>query len=376
MTHPHLATPAGRVRARALGVPFDGAPGANNAITDVAGVEIGYATIIAGEGALVVGRGPVRTGVTAILPRGRADVATPVFAGAFSLNGNGELSGLHWVEESGQCEGPITITNTHSCGLARDATIRWLHRAVPDQMSAWGLPVAGETYDGELNDINGFHVTTEHVFAAIDGARGGPIELGSVGGGTGMIAYDFKGGSGSASRVAATEAGAFTVGAFVQANFGARRELIVAGVPVGRHLPGGEVRSRPGGSIIAIVATDAPLMPHQLKRLSRRVALGVGRSGSVSHNGSGDIFLALSTANRAALATDAPRRDLAYLANDALDPLFTAVVEATDEAVIDAMVANQAMTGRDGTTVRALPHDRLRALLRRYNRLAEAGGDG
>ena len=372
MTNPLHATPSGKPRSRALGVPFDGAPGENNAITDVAGVEVGYATIIEGEGKLVVGRGPVRTGVTAILPRGRAGAATPVFAGSFSLNGNGELTGTIWVEESGQCEGPITITNTHSCGVARDATIRWLVENRPEAVTeVWGLPVAGETYDGELNDINGFHVKEHHIFAAIDGAQAGAIELGSVGGGTGMIAYDFKGGSGSASRIAEAGGESFTVGVFVQANFGLRRELVIAGAPVGRHISGGEVRSAPTGSIIAIVATDAPLLPQQCKRLARRVAMGIARGGTNSGNGSGDIFLAFSTANIDAWAVGEAPRVARFLPNHAMDPLFTAVVEATDEAIVDAMVANETMTGRDDTTVIALPHDRLRDLLAEYGRLAD-----
>ena len=370
MTTLQNSTPSGKPRARALGVPFDGTPGPCNAITDVAGLEVGYTTIIRGEGSLVVGQGPVRTGVTAIVPRGRAEVDHPVFAGSHALNGNGEMTGTIWIEESGQCEGPITITNTNSCGIARDATLRWL---VENQFQAgqgWRLPVAGETFDGTLNDINGFHVTQEHVFAAIESARSGPLELGSVGGGTGMICYGFKGGSGSASRLARIEGGDYTLGAFVQANFGSRHELTIAGVPVGRHLPGTDPRPRPGGSIIAVIATDAPLLPHQLKRLARRAGLGIGRSGAVSHNGSGDIFLALSTANRDAFAAGGEARRAAFLPNEALDPLFAAVVEATDEAVIDALVANEAMTGRDGITVEALPHDELRALLEAHKRLA------
>ncbi len=369
MTDPHLATPSNKPRARALDVPFDGTPGPNNAITDVAGVEVGYATIIKGIGPLVVGQGPVRTGVTAILPRGLAGVATPVFAGCFSLNGNGEFTGTLWVEESGQCQGPITITNTHSCGLARDATVRWLVEHHPGLVERWVLPVTGETYDGELNDINGFHISDEHVFEAIDGARPGPIELGSVGGGTGMICYDFKGGSGSASRVVEIAGSAFTVGAFVQANFGLRHELVVAGVPVGRYITGGEVRSAPNGSVIAVAATDAPLLPHQLKRLARRIGLGIARSGSVSHNGSGDIFLTFSIANAGALEAGDSVREAAFLPNHALDPLFTAVVQATDEAVIDSMVANEPMTGRDGLVVRALPHDELQRVLESHSRL-------
>jgi len=384
-SNPQQTTPSGRRRARALGIPLDGRPGPNNAITDVAGVEVGYSTIIRGEGPLTVGHGPVRTGVTAILPRGHGGLAVPAFAGSFSLNGNGELTGTIWIEESGQCEGPITITNTHSCGLARDATLQWLVQKHPDLMPQWGLPVAGETYDGELNDINGFHVTAEHVFEALDKAAPGPIELGSVGGGTGMICYEFKAGSGSASRLVDMDAGGFTVGVFVQANFGRRGELIVAGIPVGRELTGGEVRSKPGGpgssdlgpggSVIAIVATDAPLLSHQLKRLARRVGLGLARSGAVAHNGSGDIFLAFSTANGPALEADEGPRQASFLSNEAMDPLFTAVVEAVDEAVLDSMVANEAMVGRDGIEVPALPHDRLCAILERHGRLAATDGE-
>ncbi len=371
VTNPHHATPGGKIRARALGVPFDGAPGPNNAITDIAGIEVGYQTIIRGDGALVVGEGPVRTGVTAILPRGRAGVAAPCFAGCFSLNGRGEFTGMHWVEEAGQCEGPITITNTRSCGAAYDATLRWLLANCDTLSPSWGLPIAGETNDGLLNDINGFHVTAEHVFAAIDAARGGPIEQGSVGGGTGMVTYDFKGGSGSASRVVEVAGERYTVGAFVQSNFGVRSELVVAGVPVGRHITGGEVRARPGSSIIAIAATDAPLLPHQCKRLARRIGLGIGRSGSVSHNGSGDIFLAFSTANRDSFQDGHAARPADCLPNDALNPLFEAVVQATDEAIIDSMVANETMTGRDSTTVIALPHARLLEVLAAHGRSAD-----
>ena len=368
---PH--TPGGKLRARGLGVALPGRPGPHNAITDVPGVEVGYTTLVEGHGRLVVGKGPVRTGVTAILPRGRAGCDRPVFAGCFSLNGNGELTGSHWVEESGQCEGPITITNTHSCGIARDATVRWLFMHYPQLADAWGLPVAGETWDGILNDINGFHLRTGHVLAAIDGSSSGPLELGSVGGGTGMICYGFKGGNGSASRrVRADETREYLLGVFVQANFGTSEELVVAGAPVGAHLdPGSETRGPPGGSVIAVVATDAPLLPHQCKRLARRVSLGIARTGSVSHHGSGDLFIAFSTGNPEAWAP--PERALpgaAFLPNEGLDPLFRAVVEATEEAVLDALVANETMIGRDGITVRALPHDQLVAALRRYRRLA------
>lgn len=358
-------TLSGRCRARGLGIEFDGAPGEYNAITDVPGLEVGYATLIRGDGKLERGRGPVRTGVTGILPRGRVRATAPVFAGSFSLNGNGELTGTQWIEESGICEGPITITNTHSCGLARDATIRWLVERFGDTLDRWILPVAGETFDGELNDINGFHVTEADVFSALDNARGGAIELGSVGGGTGMICYDFKGGSGSASRRVDIAGEHYCVGTFVQANFGQRRELTVCGTLVGRHIVGGEVRSRPSGSIIAVVATDAPLLPHQLKRLARRVSLGLARTGSVSHNGSGDLFLALSTANAEALEGSSPIGEVEFVTNDSLDPLFTAVVQSTEEAIIDAMVANETMVGRDGLRVMALPHDRLMELYHR-----------
>jgi L-aminopeptidase/D-esterase-like protein len=362
------ATPSGRIRARGLKLPLEGTPGSFNAITDIDGIEVGYATLVSGTGRLVRGEGPVRTGVTAILPRGRVGATIPVAAGSYSLNGNGELTGVAWVEESGQCEGPITITNTHSVGVARDACVRWLVDRHPAMSQLWGLPVAGETYDGELNDINGFHVTHEHVFVAIDNARGGPLELGSLGGGTGMICYDFKGGSGSSSR-RVNAGGQWTIGAFVQANFGARRELTVLGVPVGRHLPGGEVRSMPAGSVIAIIATDAPLLPHQLKRLARRVPLGLARTGAVGHNGSGDIFLALSTANETAFASGDEPRSIAFLPNAAFNPLFEAAVQVVEEAVLDAMIPNQAMTGANDLTVRALPHGELIDLLRRYGRM-------
>jgi L-aminopeptidase/D-esterase-like protein len=372
-----VETPSGLRRARGLGIAVDGTPGANNNITDAPGVEVGYCTLIEGSGALVEGKGPVRTGVTAILPRGLKQAGGAVFAGSFSLNGNGELSGTAWIEESGLLAGPVTITNTHSCGLARDATIGWLLRNQPPSADpAWALPVAGETYDGELNDINGFHVKAEHVAAAIEAAVGGPIELGSVGGGTGMICYDFKGGSGSASRRVETDAGSYHLGAFVQANFGRRRELLIAGLPVGRALPGGEVRSKPVGSVIAVVATDAPLLPQQLKRLARRVSLGLARTGAIAHNGSGDIFLAFSTANASACGETTPLLEASFLANSAMDPLFEGVVQAVEEAVVDSMVANRSMTGRDDITVQALPHDALCHLLKEARRIPGADVEG
>jgi L-aminopeptidase/D-esterase-like protein len=349
-------TPSGKVRARGLGLPLSGRPGPGNCITDL-GVEVGYATLHQSDS--------VRTGVTAILPRGLALAEAPCAAGSFSFNGSGEMTGLLWIEESGELQTPITITNTHSLGIARDATIEWMVKRGIGMGQDWGLPVAAETYDGELNDINGFHVRSEHVMAALDCARAGPIELGSVGGGTGMICYDFKGGSGSASRKVRTSGGDYLVGSFVQSNFGLRPELTILGVPVGREMPGGEVRGRPGGSIIAIVATDAPLLPHQLKRLSRRVPVGLARTGAIGHNSSGDIFLSFSTANEAAFRSNAGVRSMQFLPNAELDDLFEAVIESVEEAVIDSMIANDAMTGRGGCTVQALPHARLLELLSR-----------
>jgi D-aminopeptidase len=361
------------VRARDLGILFDGTPGPLNAITDVAGVEVGYTTLISGEGKLLVGQGPVRTGVTAILPRGHASLNDAVYAGVFSLNGNGEMTGSHWVEESGFLEGPIVITNTHSVGIARDATIDWRvkHGAADNTGYWWSLPVVAETWDGWLNDINGFHVKPEHVANALDTAHGGPIEEGSVGGGTGMICYEFKGGNGTASRKIdiKDKSGAtrtFTVGIFLQANFGRRPSLTIAGIPVGKEIPG-EVYKEENGSCIAVVATDAPLLPNQLKRLARRVSLGLARTGTVSGNGSGDLFIAFSTANPGAESAEPITHSVETVPNDRMDPLFAATVEATEEAVVNALVDN---IGRDNHRVEALPHDRLRALLKKYNRSA------
>ena len=363
------------LRARDLGVPFDGAPGQLNAITDVAGVEIGYTTLISGEGKLVVGKGPVRTGVTAIIPRGHDSLNDPVYAAVFSLNGNGEMTGTHWIEESGFLEGPIVITNTHSVGVARDAVIAWRvkHGASDTSGYWWSLPVVAETWDGWLNDTNGFHVKPEDVFHALDTAHGGAVDEGSVGGGTGMICYEFKGGNGTASRkidVKAskdTPARSFTVGVFVQANFGRRPMLTIAGVPVGKEIPG-SVYKEETGSCIAIVATDAPLLPNQLKRLARRVSLGLARTGAISGNGSGDLFLAFSTANPNVANADQVVHDVQTIPNDLLDPIFAGVAQATEEAVVNALVDNQSMTGRDNHRVDALPHDRLRELLKKYNR--------
>ncbi len=363
MQNPLLTTPSGAPRARSIPVPFDGEPGDYNAITDVDGVKVGYTTLIEGNGPLVVGKGPIRTGVTAILPRPHKNLAQPVFAGYHSFNGNGELTGMHWIEESGELLWPITLTNTHSCGLARDATIKWVTRQSFNNTSAWSLPVAGETYDGDLNDINGFHVTDAHVFNAIDSAQSGPIDQGSVGGGTGMICYDFNAGSGTASRRIEVAGKRYTVGTFVQANFGRRHELVIAGVPVGRDLTGGEVRSQSMGSIIAVIATDAPLLPNQLKRLARRASLGIARSGTTGGNSSGDIFLAFSTQSVAVPEQEIPLKTIEYLSHEFLDPLFAAVVQTVDEAIIDSMVTNIDLTGRDGITAIGIPLDGLRRLL-------------
>lgn len=356
-----LATPAGKRRLRGLGLNPPGRPGPNNAITDVAGVEVGYATLISGEGALDVGKGPVRTGVTAILPRGRHGAFEPVLAGLSSFNGNGELTGSHWIEESGQLDGAVMITNTHSVGVARDAATQWLRRTYGHKVNLWALPVAAETYDGDLNDIDGHHVTVEHAVAAIEAARGGAIELGSVGGGTGMITYEFKAGSGSASRLLEFFGETYRVGVFVQSNFGLRREFRPFGVPLGRAIKGDEIRSGHSmGSIIGIVATDVPLLPVQLKRLARRMTIGVARTGTSGHNGSGDIFLAFSTANR--IAPEGGLHRAHWLPNDMIDPVFEAVVQATEEAILDSMVANETMVGRDGRRAIALPHEALGVL--------------
>lgn len=358
-----------RKRGRELGVPFPGTPGQWNAITDVPGVEVGQVTLISGEGALKPGHGPVRTGVTAILPRGKAKAHVPCAAGYYSLNGNGEMTGVVWIEESGELQTPITITNTHSCGVTRDATIRWLVGRGVGTGQDWGLPVAAETYDGDLNDINGFHVTAEHTMEALDKATSGPVAMGSVGGGTGMLTYDFKAGNGSASRVVEIAGQRFTLGVFVQSNFGRREDFTVLGVPVGRHLPEGKLRGKEQGSVIAIVATDAPLLAHQLKRIARRVPLGLARTGTVGNNSSGDIFLAFSTANEEAFAQRSGIATMMALGNGDIDKLFMATVEATEEAVIDAMLMADTMTGRDGNTAVGLPAYSLLALLKQYGRM-------
>jgi D-aminopeptidase len=367
------------IRARDLGVPFEGAPGPLNAITDVAGVTVGHATIVSGEGQLRVGQGPVRTGVTAVLPRGRDSIAKPSFGGWYSQNGNGEMTGTTWLEESGFLEGPVMITNTHSVGVVRDAVIQWRVKNGPADLSGfwWSLPVVAETYDGGLNDINGFHVKERHAFEALDTATGGAVREGNVGGGTGMIAYGFKGGIGTSSRVVAVDSARYTVGVLVQANFGRRPQLLVAGVPVGKEIP---VPAQPAavvpddpvrgdlGSIIIVVGTDAPLLPHQLKRLARRATLGMARTGGLSGNGSGDIFLAFSTANPDAFRP-AGLAPLQMVSNEQISGLFDATAFATEEAIVNAMVAAETMTGANNRRVERLPHDGLRAALKKYNRL-------
>ena len=366
-----LASAADKPRARDLGVPFDGTPGPLNAITDVSGVAVGQVTLVQGEGRLVVGKGPVRTGVTAILPRGRGSLDDPVFAGWFAQNGAGEMTGTTWVEESGFLEGPVMITNTHSVGAVHEGTIAWrVAQAGPDPTGYWwSNPVVAETWDGELNDINGFHVRPAHAGEALSSAKPGPVAEGNVGGGTGMICFGFKGGIGTASRVLPAKAGGYTVGALVQCNCGRKVDLRVAGVPVGRELAGRGAREEDSGSIIIVVATDAPLLPHQLKRVARRVSMGLARDGSIASNGSGDIFNAFSTANPGA-AKPTGVAAVADLPNDRMDPVFAATVEAVEEAIVNAMVGADTMRGANDVVVRALPHDELKAILKKYGRLS------
>jgi D-aminopeptidase len=365
-------------RARDLGVPFDGTPGPLNAITDVAGVTVGHTTLVSGEGKLQIGKGPVRTGVTAVLPRGQQSMSNPVFAGWFTENGNGEMTGTTWVEESGFLEGPVMITNTHSVGVVRDSVIQWrVAHGQPDPAGYWwSLPAVAETWDGWLNDINGFHVKPADAFHAIDSASSGPVTEGNVGGGTGMICNEFKGGIGTSSRKLDAKFGGYTVGVLVQCNYGSRANLRIAGAPVGKEIPEDRAYASTAfdeldrGSIIVVVATDAPLLAHQLKRVARRVTLGLGRDGSISGNGSGEIFIAFSTANPGAAFADHVV-ELKMLPNEKIEPIFAATVQATEEAIINAMVAAETMTGIENHKVIALPHDRMRAVLKEYNRLNE-----
>jgi L-aminopeptidase/D-esterase-like protein len=394
---------AQKPRARELGIPFDGAPGLHNAITDVAGVEVGYTTLISGEGKRVVGRGPIRTGVTAILPRGKATLE-PVFAAFYAGNGNGDMTGTHWIEETGVLETPILITNTLSVGVVRDATVEWMvKRNAPGPF--W-YPVSAETSDGRLNDMKGLHVKAEHVFQALDAARGGRIAEGNVGGGTGMNCHGFKGGTGTSSRALPAGQGGYTVGVLVQCNYGSRQQLRIAGIPVGREITGhapcvarrldppvrlgdgsepplcdgaaapseGPADEPEQGSIIIVVATDAPLSPDQLKRVIRRVVLGMGRMGSNNGNGSGDIFLAFSTANRGVdWGNSGPPRmpppTMTRLGSGSMDPIFTATVEATEEAIVNAMLAAETMTGADYWRSYAIPHEQVKAILAKHGRL-------
>jgi len=361
-------------RARDLGVPLEGTPGPLNAIVDVAGVEVGHRTLISGTS--------VRTGVTAVWPRGKRS-SDPAFGGWFSQNGNGDMTGTHWLEESGFLDGPVLITNTHSVGVVRDAFLGWLvknHRQPGTNTFNGGFytyPIVAETYDGQLNDINGFHVKPEDVATALDSASAGPVPEGNVGGGTGMICYGFKGGIGTSSRKLPDSQGGYTVGVLVQCNCGSRGQLRIGGLPVGQEIgPGMPVASvappvrEDVGSIIIVVATDAPMLPHQVKRLARRATLGLGRTGSVSGNGSGDIFIAFSTANPGAAAAKAPM-NVSMLPNDSLNPVFEATVQATEEAIVNAMVGAETMTGVAGHKVNALPHDKLQEVLKKYNRLAK-----
>ena len=394
---------APKPRARDLGVPFDGTPGPLNAITDVAGVTVGQVTIVSGKGPLVVGQGPVRTGVTAVLPRGAAN-GDPVMAGWFTLNGNGEMTGTTWLEESGFLAGPVMITNTHSVGVVRDAVIEWLvHRGFDFD---WSLPVVAETWDGSLNDINGFHVTKQDAFRALDSARSGPVAEGNVGGGTGMICHMFKGGIGTASRRFTIDDKTYTLGVLVQCNYGVRRLLRIAGVPVGAEIPdllpcldtaeprpnaderyqrcpvsgsrapdSGPRDPGPGGvgemgSIIVVVATDVPLLPHQLQRVARHVSLGIGKMGGLGSNSSGDIYVAFSTANPHAADPQGPH-SATFIANEAITTVFEATVQATEESITNALVAAETMTGANDLRISALPHDRLRAALQKYGRLGK-----
>jgi L-aminopeptidase/D-esterase-like protein len=374
MNDSHKRSPSGRLRARGAGVPFMGTPGAHNAITDVAGVEVGYATIIKGDGARVVGVGPVRTGVTAIFPLGRNKPAAGCYAGYFNMSGNGEMSGMAFVEERGRFDGPITITNTHSCGLTRDVTAKWLFQNMAkgeknDQ--PFFLPVAAETCDINLNDMNGHHVKAEHVIEAFEDARSGPIREGSVGGGTGMRTYEFKGGSGTASRLVEYDGETYTVGAFVQSNFGKRHLFHLAGIPVGEEIPVGAETADENGSIIGIVATDAPMLPHHLRRIARRAAFGIARSGGIASNESGDLFLAFSTANQEALMHHVGVARPESLGEHGMSRFYEATIQAVDEAIINCMFAAETMTGADGYTSPGLPVERVQAILRRHLRLAK-----
>jgi D-aminopeptidase len=377
------------MRTRDLGIAIGiGRPGLGNAITDVPGVRVGHTTLIEGDGPLIVGRGPVRTGVTVVVPRERERWAEPVFAGCHRLNGNGELTGLEWIRESGKLSSPVAITNTHSVGVVRDAMVAASLDHEGARTSWWSLPVAGETYDGLLNDINGFHVRAEHLRSALDSAAGGPVAEGNVGGGTGMVCHEFKGGIGTASRVIPDAVGGHTVGVLVQANYGKRSWLRVDGAPVGREIgrdevpspydaatpnaPDGGAPSPGSGSIIVVIATDAPLLAYQCERLAQRAGLGIARAGGTGGHTSGDLFIAFATGNRLPVEDETGSPLLAFdvrtVGDQVIDALFDAAIEATEEAIINALVAAETMVGRDGITAHALPHDRLLEVMARYGR--------
>lgn len=366
---------AQKPRAREAGIPFDGQPGKFNAITDVPGVEVGYKTLISGSGQNIRGKGPVRTGVTAILPRGRNN--NPVYANWYSLNGNGEMTGTTWITESGFLEGPVMITNTNSVGVVRDAVLKWFVKKGWYKEDFWyTYPVVAETYDGFLNDIYGFHVKESDAWEALDSARSGNIKEGNVGGGTGMMCLGFKGGTGSASRVIRIKDSSYTVGVLVQSNFGSKALFSIGGVPVGKELKDTlnyEFKAPPSyepgsGSIIVVVATDAPLLPHQLKKVAMRVPLGIAKLGGLGENSSGDIFLAFSTANTTAFQRQS-RTMVEVLPNDLLNPIYNATVQAVEEAVINAMVAAETMEGINGNKAYALPYEQVIRVLKKYNRI-------
>jgi D-aminopeptidase len=371
-------------RARDLGLPFDGETGKFNAITDVAGVEVGFTTLIEGEGTVEVGKGPIRTGVTAILPRGKRKIPSPIWAGQYSLNGNGEMTGIHWIHEAGYFISPICITNTHSVGMAHHAVVGWMIDQYPDFFindHAWAMPVVAETYDGMTNDICGRHLTETHVLKALNSATSGYVAEGNVGGGTGMITYEFKGGTGTSSRRVKTGSEEYTVGVLVQSNFGTRQDFTVLGVPVGKHWPENAVvsenRQKETGSIIVIIGTDMPMLPNQLRRVAKRAAIGIGRTGTPGGNSSGDIFLAFSVANDLVwpgrIAEQPAAYTLDFINDHYFDDIYRAVVQAIEEAIVNAMIAAESMTTIKpaGYTLEAIDHDRLKQIMRRFNRLTE-----
>lgn len=365
----------GKKRARDLGLPFPGVTGENNALTDVPGVEIGFTTIIEGEGPVQIGKGPIRTGVTAILPRGKKDSMQPIWAGFYSLNGNGEMTGVHWVNDAGYFLSPICITNTHSVGIAHHATTKWMINHYGDQFRnehLWSMPVIAETYDGVLNDINGQHISEDHVLSAINNAKTGPVAEGNVGGGTGMICYEFKGGTGTSSRVVNIDGQTHHIGILVQANFGLREWLTILGVPVGKHMMKEKLLDKEQGSIIVIIGTDIPMLPHQLKRVAKRAAIGIGRSGSPGGNSSGDIFLAFSTANEMEIPQSSPEKlKMEFVNDEVFDSIYEAVCQAVDESVVNALIAAETMTTVKpyGQKVEAIDQQELLRIMKDYNRV-------